>query len=41
MINEILAACIPVFIFAILAVVVITTTEPEQDTKFEDIGKKK
>jgi len=40
MISDILAACIPVLIFAVLAGVVMLTTDPEEDTKFEDIGKK-
>lgn len=39
MIYDILAACIPVLIFAIIALIIVNTTEPEEDTKFEDINK--
>lgn len=40
MLYDIISACIPVFIFAIIGVIVVNTTEPEQDIKFEDIDSK-
>jgi len=38
MINDILAACVPIFIFTLIGGVVMFTTEPEEDIKFEDIN---
>lgn len=40
MLYDIIAACIPVLIFAIIGIIVVNTSEPEQDTKFEDIESK-
>lgn len=40
MLYDILAACIPVFLFSIIGIIVVNTSEPEEDTKFEDIDSK-
>lgn len=36
---DIIAACVPIFLFAAIAIACVLTTDPEEDTKFEDINK--